>query len=540
MAPVPSIHQVIPGALVNIVLKADQPTGRQVQGIVQHVLTKGNHPRGIKVRLTDSRVGRVQSMALGVESGSSTHSPSSSASTKDLSPSSLVVTALASVGGPGGQGHRPRYRDARLEEPLDVAPEQIDLGAPMFFHVDPLERDGLLSYAYANGRSDELRELHGCVGKEFSKFQRKKREKMGRQQQNIPTVDERDRQDYYVPSTPLFFSHCDCLVDRYELRDTMLSQEQVEDIRYDYVKEFSDDQKIFRIKTNKGCHYSKIAVLAIGGNPPKIPYPLTSREMEGATHAMDIKAFPPLYMQKKIANKARTNVLVVGGGLTSAQIADLAVRRGVTKVWLIMRGPLKIKHFDIGLEWVGKFRNVEHIQFWNSETAEERCKKLMDARNGGSITPYYKEIVEKHISTGRVDMLLHTTIDCKKWDPSTKTWSVSLKGEQQDLPPIDHIYFATGVGTDFESLPCLQSMCRDYPVDNCGGFPCITPKMAWRDDVPLFVAGRFAALQLGPGAHNLIGTKEGGDRANWTEDKFNYLTGRGSRFDALADIPVAG
>ncbi|KAI0541560.1 FAD binding domain-containing protein [Xylaria digitata] len=431
------------------------------------------------------------------------------------------------------------------------------LRSPMFFHVDPLERDGLLSYAYANGRSDELRELHGCVGKEFSKFQRKKRERMGRQQQNIPTIDEGDRQDYYVPSTPLFFSHCDCLVDRYQLSDTILSQEQVEDIRYDYVKGVSNDQKIFCIKTNKGCHYSKIAVLAIGGSPPKIPYPLTPEEIEGATHAMDIKAFPPLYMQKKIANKARTNVLVVGGGLTSAQIADLAVRRGVTKVLLIMRGPLKIKHFDIGLEWVGKFRNVEHAQFWNSERAEERCKKVMDARNGGSITPYYKEIVEKHISTGRVDMLLHTTIDCMKWDPSSKTWAITLRGERQDLPSIDHVYFATGVGTNFESLPCLQSMCRDYPVENCGGFPCITPKMAWRDDVPLFVAGRFAALQLGPGAHNLIGarigadriawsiqemlgTKEGGDQANWTEDKFNYLTGRGSRFDALADIPVAG
>ncbi|KAI0905675.1 FAD binding domain-containing protein [Ustulina deusta] len=430
------------------------------------------------------------------------------------------------------------------------------LRSPMFFHVDPSERDGLLSYAYATGRNDELRELHGCVGKELSKYQRKKRERMGRQQQNIPTIDERERTDYYVPSTPLFFSHCDCLVDRYKLGDTMLSQEQVEDIRYDYVGDFSDEQKIFCVKTNKGCHYGKIVVLAIGGNAPQIPCPLSNEEMEGATHAMHIKTFPPLYMQKKMATKARTNVLVVGGGLTSAQIADLAVRRGVAKVFLIMRGPLKVKHFDIGLEWVGKFRNIEHAQFWNSESAEERCRKIMAARNGGSITPYYKKIVEKHISAGRLDMLLHTTIDAKKWDPVSKTWNVSLKGERQDLPPIDHIYFATGVGTNFESLPCLQSMCRDYPVENCGGFPCITEKMAWKDDVPLFVAGRFAALQLGPGAHNLIGarigadriawsiqellgTEEGGDRSNWGQDKFNYLTGRGSRFDALANIPVA-
>jgi uncharacterized repeat protein (TIGR03833 family) len=58
--PVPASREVIPGAGVSIVLKVDQPTGRQVQGIVSDVLTRGDHPRGVKVRLQDGRVGRVQ------------------------------------------------------------------------------------------------------------------------------------------------------------------------------------------------------------------------------------------------------------------------------------------------------------------------------------------------------------------------------------------------------------------------------------------------------------------------------------------------
>jgi len=50
-----------PGMEVDIVLKKDQPTGRLTRGIIKEILTNSPyHPRGIKVRLTDGRVGRVQ------------------------------------------------------------------------------------------------------------------------------------------------------------------------------------------------------------------------------------------------------------------------------------------------------------------------------------------------------------------------------------------------------------------------------------------------------------------------------------------------
>lgn len=60
--PIPLHGQVKPGTLVSIVLKQDQRTGRQVQGSVSQVLTRGNHPRGVKVRLADGRIGRVQQL----------------------------------------------------------------------------------------------------------------------------------------------------------------------------------------------------------------------------------------------------------------------------------------------------------------------------------------------------------------------------------------------------------------------------------------------------------------------------------------------
>ncbi|WHY79928.1 YwbE family protein [Neobacillus sp. WH10] len=52
---------VIPGLMVDIVLKADQKTGKLTRGIVKDILTKSStHPHGIKVRLTDGKIGRVQ------------------------------------------------------------------------------------------------------------------------------------------------------------------------------------------------------------------------------------------------------------------------------------------------------------------------------------------------------------------------------------------------------------------------------------------------------------------------------------------------
>ncbi|KAH6604380.1 hypothetical protein Trco_007826 [Trichoderma cornu-damae] len=94
---VPKARQVVPGASVFIILKQDQSTGRETQGIVQDVLTSGDHPRGIKVRLRSGQIGRVQRL----DDGSSSAEPSSG-------------TALASNAS-GPRSDR-RYTDIRNDE----------------------------------------------------------------------------------------------------------------------------------------------------------------------------------------------------------------------------------------------------------------------------------------------------------------------------------------------------------------------------------------------------------------------------------------
>lgn len=56
-------QNIKPGITVDIVLKADQRTGKLTRGIVKDILTNSaNHPHGIKVRLQDGQVGRVKSI----------------------------------------------------------------------------------------------------------------------------------------------------------------------------------------------------------------------------------------------------------------------------------------------------------------------------------------------------------------------------------------------------------------------------------------------------------------------------------------------
>ncbi|KAB5513583.1 hypothetical protein GE09DRAFT_1231748 [Coniochaeta sp. 2T2.1] len=137
---VPSIRDVIPGASVNIVLKQDQPTGRTVTGVVRDVLTGGNHPRGIKVRLDDGRVGRVQSVtaAAGAASGEAKGDEGNGGMEGGGLDGAAEGGGRAAWGGDagrdiargGGSGgmRRGMVRDARLD-PDEPPPAQIGLDA---------------------------------------------------------------------------------------------------------------------------------------------------------------------------------------------------------------------------------------------------------------------------------------------------------------------------------------------------------------------------------------------------------------------------
>ncbi|KAM0245772.1 hypothetical protein ACHAQJ_010454 [Trichoderma viride] len=440
------------------------------------------------------------------------------------------------------------------------------LRSPMLWHVDPLDRDALLAHAYAHQREDELVEIRNCVGKEVSKHASKKMAKCracgGKQEARI-AINLRERNDYYTPSQSLFRDHCEHVADRYNLGEKIIRKEILQNIDYGEVNGVSiDGAKLFTITTNATQHYyAKTIVLAVGpANTPKIPsLPSVSPTADGmlhqACHSMQIKEFPDPLVRSRIAAGSSTNVLVIGGGLTSAQLAVLALQRGVTKIWHLMRGPLRVKHFDVDLSWMGKYKNAEQARFWSAESDLERLEIFQQARNGGSLTPLFNKKLKRCIASGNLELHTHTSLmdaEMKEVDGS-RFWAIKTEPHITGLPLFDYIYFATGIQTDFACLPYLQTMLQKYPIHGHGGFPCINEDLMWKDGIPLFLAGRLGALQLGPAAPNIGGAKIAAERVAWAiENMINpdgmqgdndhndnglmdYLSGHGNMYSILQD-----
>lgn len=114
--------------------------------------------------------------------------------------------------------------------------------------------------------------------------------------------------------------------------------------------------------------------MAVGpANEPTIPMApraVNSVPGEGQCHAMHIKKIPDPTVQQKMKQGRSTSVLVIGGGLTAAQIGERCIMKGISKVYLLMRSELKVKPIDVSLDWVGKFKNHEHATFWSADSDE--------------------------------------------------------------------------------------------------------------------------------------------------------------------------
>ncbi|OAV88954.1 hypothetical protein PTTG_09065 [Puccinia triticina 1-1 BBBD Race 1] len=446
------------------------------------------------------------------------------------------------------------------------------LRSPMFFHPSPADVDGLEAFARRMDREKECVDSGGVedvlptVGQSKrggDKIRKRATRKKGCLKSSLGAeINERDRSSYARPSSGVFRDFCKKeLVERYQL-DPVLRQETVESLSFGDLHIRTEGRgRGFRVMTKEGKRYgAKFVVMSIGGQEcPAIPKCISectaqlesltakrhdSHQGPGWCHSRcfsygGTKEFKQAIKASKSTNQG--TILVIGGGLTSAQIADLAIRKGAARVILVCRGYLKTKHYDFPLSWVTKYSNLEKMSFWQEDCPMARLKMVRQARNGGSVNPSTLLLLKKRIAEGTLSLRTHTTVTQAMWDKNTGRWTVHLvhhpekaadpveKPKPEILEDVTFIVASTGGKLDFGSIPFLSPLLHpehdqgkqdDHPSNKktanvpgiIEGLPLLTEDLQWGKELPLFVMGAYAALELGPDAANLSGSRGGAER----------------------------
>lgn len=413
----------------------------------------------------------------------------------------------------------------------------------------------------------DLVEISGCVGKEVSKHKQKRNRVRKCATHGVPraeasmgpAVNERDRRDYFTPSTALFRDFIqDDIVKRYGLDnggerwpdaktffdpaatsdDSASSASQRITLVKGGVADLSwgplhvdgwEHMDGFCVKLDCGVQIgAKGAVCAIGpGATPMIPDYLEKKKRKilpcrakapagpGWCHSTAIGmhgiTFPPpsLLAKARTEENAATTLVVIGGGLTSAQICDVAIRSGVPRVLLMMRSQMKVKPFDVGLEWIGRYANLEKMRFWQEDDPEMRLHAIREARNGGSITPSYAKLLRNYEALGRLQIHTSTKVVGAEWKLSVDSKAIANENDgywllETDAPSAklssttiraDYVVAATGAAPSFSGVPFLSAIAKSEKVPEYGGLPWLSDSLQY-SKLPLFCTGAFSALQV--------------------------------------------
>ncbi|KXS18743.1 hypothetical protein M427DRAFT_198653 [Gonapodya prolifera JEL478] len=457
------------------------------------------------------------------------------------------------------------------------------LRSPMFFHMDPADIDSLRAFAHAQGRCNELHDMthivdEGCSRSGCARSGNRGGAKSGRRPTNF---NQRDREQFHSPSTRLFADFCASLVDRYNLYDMVVRGVCT---GVDVVPSSSSSAPRFRVTyqcTESSCThtvtlFAKSVVAAVGNNNmSRVPdfvrsiqgqYPASrichasefvdqcldggDSEEAAATESTRPESFadpgPDMASATATPNHDTTaalahpspptltrTLLIVGGGLTSAQMVDVALARGFTSVALILRSSIKIRQFDFSLDLMGRNAARWYARFWMESSPQARLRMIQEERNGGSITPEYARRLKELESGGRLVIYEKTTVEKCEWVPERLDatgvpqdgdvqgkrpeemggeWKVALSGPSATTLDVSHIWLATGVVYDFNKEPVFQNLVHKYPVETVNGLPVLTNDLQLHKDLPFFLMSGYSALALGPVAANIQGGRVGAER----------------------------
>jgi hypothetical protein len=290
------------------------------------------------------------------------------------------------------------------------------------------------------------------------------------------------------PSLEMFNRHIDAQCERNGLKDMRVKA---------LCTAIHKTNAGLRVLTTAGEFLTRRVILAISSNDRLAIPAWTNRLNSRAKHIFDsTEALDEIQPGRRL--------VIVGAGITAAQVALHAATVSPGQVQLISRHPLKIAEYDSDPCWMGP----KCLHSFAAERDYAKRRHIIRAsRNKGTVTSDVYQSVKLAEKQGALKLML-----AEVQEASTKeSGEISLFDPRTHLADTSTVILATGFISNRPGGALLDQIIEEFemPVAD-DGFPIAQKNLHWKDNI--FVTGALAELELGPPARNILGARMAGQR----------------------------
>ena len=297
---------------------------------------------------------------------------------------------------------------------------------------------------------------------------------------------------YGRPSLTLFNTHSQLLIDRYHLDALRLVGRAIGLHRH------ADG---WRVETDSGSLEARNVILAFGNT--ELPHWPTWTKKARSAGANIHHLFDPAY--SRAAPQGET--VVVGGGITAAQVATMLSLESPGAVTLLMRHPARLHQFDSDLGWI----THQYLDGFHQETDYARRREMIRAaRHRGSMPAVGARELDQATQHGLLDLRIDEVAQVSL-SGTAQAKRMNLELSSGETLTADHVILATGFETSRPGGTWLDATIDEYGLPRAvDGFPIVDQRLCWSSG--LFVSGSLAELEVGPVARNFVGVKLAAER----------------------------
>jgi glycine/D-amino acid oxidase-like deaminating enzyme len=295
---------------------------------------------------------------------------------------------------------------------------------------------------------------------------------------------------YQRPGIGLFVTHCEEVVARAGLDAVRVRGEAL-------AIEPTGDGAL-RVETSDGLLTARRVVLALGAEQPLWPSWAEGLRAAGAPVR---HVFEPGFRLEQALDWGLT--LVLGGGLSAAQLALWLGTRRPGAVTLVARHAVRIHEFDSDSHWMGP-RGAR--VFARVASGDERRAVIGRERHRGSMPGEIAREVDRQVTSGS----LRSVLGCVA-NVVPVAGGVELELSSGETLRGGGLLLATGFHPGRPGGAWL-----DRTIERLGlqcaacGYPAVDASLRWAPG--LYVTGPLAELEIGPVARNILGARLAAER----------------------------